>query len=43
MPSGPGAIRLPRGVGNVVKSCREGWSCDHIGDNIDCCVIALGR
>ena len=41
MPSGGYAVT--KGVGNVVKSCRECWSCDHIGDNIDCCVIALGR
>ena len=41
MPSGGYAVT--KGVGNVVKSCRECWSCDHVGENIGCCVIALGR
>ena len=33
------AMRSPRGSARWCKSCRECWSCDHVGDNIGCWAI----
>ena len=33
------AMRSPRCSARWCKSCRECWSCDHVGDNIGCYAI----
>ena len=35
------AMRSPRGSASWCKSCRECWSCDHVGDNIGCWAIMV--